>query len=113
MDDCIFCKIIRGEIPSGRVLEDDEFIAIHDINPKAPVHLLVMPREHLASLNDIGCWTGERAQKLLEFVVAVARAAGISESGYRVISNVGRDAGQQVDHLHLHVLGGARLGGLL
>ncbi|MCZ7663276.1 MAG: histidine triad nucleotide-binding protein [Thermoleophilia bacterium] len=112
MDDCIFCKIIREEIPSQRVLEDGEFIAIRDIAPKAPVHVLVMPREHLASLDEIGRWDGGRAEKLLHFTVAVAEAAGVRESGYRVIINVGPDAGQEVDHLHLHVLGGERLGGL-
>jgi len=107
---CIFCKIIQGEIPSERILEDEEFLAIRDINPKAREHALVMPKEHLASLDDIGAWDGGRAGRLLSFAVRVADALGIRDSGYRVVTNVGRDGGQEVDHLHLHIMGGERLG---
>jgi histidine triad (HIT) family protein len=112
MDDCIFCKIIRGEIPSERVLEDDATIAIRDIDPKAPVHLLVIPRTHVRSLDDIHELGAEQTYELLRFVVRVAEVAGVRESGYRVMTNIGRDSGQAVDHLHLHVLGGARLADL-
>ena len=112
MGNCIFCKIIRGDIPGDVVLEDEDFVAIRDISPKAPQHVLVMPREHIPSLNEIDEWTDGRGQRLLEFMVGVAAALGISESGYRVITNVGADGGQQVDHLHFHVMGGERLGDL-
>jgi histidine triad (HIT) family protein len=113
MDDCIFCKIIRGEIPSERVLEDDATVAIRDIDPKAPVHILVIPRTHVRSLDDIHEFTAQQTHDLLRFVVKTAEAAGVRESGYRVMTNVGRDAGQAVDHLHLHILGGTRLADLL
>lgn len=112
MEDCIFCKIIRGDIPGDMVLEDEDFLAIRDISPKAPQHALVMPREHIPSLNEIGVWTDGRGQRLLAFMVRVAVALGISDSGYRVITNVGADGRQQVDHLHFHVMGGERLGDL-
>jgi len=111
MMDCIFCKIIAGDIPGERVYEDDGFVAIHDIHPKSAVHVLVMPREHLRSLDDLPGWHDESTgRRLLEFVVRVADVLGIRESGYRVITNVGPDAGQEVDHLHLHVMGGETLG---
>ena len=112
MGNCIFCKIIRGDIPGDVVLEEEDFVAIRDISPKAPQHVLVIPREHIPSLNEVDVWTDGRGQRLLEFTVRVAGALGISESGYRVITNVGADGGQQVDHLHFHVMGGARLGDL-
>lgn len=109
--DCIFCKILTGDIPGERVLEDDAFVAIRDINPKAAVHVLVMPREHIASLDEVGRWEDEgTGQRMLEFVVQVAGVLGIRESGYRVITNTGSDSRQEVDHLHLHVMGGERLG---
>ncbi len=111
MNGCIFCKIVRGEIPAERVLEDDRFLAIKDLHPKAPVHVLVLPKEHLASLDQIGQWEADRSHALLECIVAVAGKLGIRESGYRIVSNIGSDAGQEVDHLHVHVLGGERLGG--
>jgi histidine triad (HIT) family protein len=108
--DCIFCRIIRGEIPAEPVLEDEEFLAIRDINPKARVHVLAMPKEHIPSLDHIGAWDPDRAGRLLAFLVKVADALGIRGSGYRVITNIGADSGQEVDHLHLHVMGGERLG---
>ena len=111
MMDCIFCKIIAGDIPGERVYEDDGFVAIRDIHPKSAIHVLVMPREHLRSLDDLPGWHDEgTGRRLLEFVVRVADVLGIRESGYRVITNVGPDAGQEVDHLHLHVMGGETLG---
>lgn len=112
MNECIFCKIIRGEIPATFVLEDDEFVAFPDINPKAPVHLLVMPRAHVRSVNEVSGLDGGFGQRLLSFVAAVAAGAGVGESGYRVVINNGPDAGQEVDHLHVHVLGGRELGDL-
>jgi histidine triad (HIT) family protein len=112
MEDCIFCKIVRGEIPSERVLEDVATIAIRDIDPKAPVHLLVIPRTHVRSLDDIDRLSAQQTHDLLQFVVKTAEVAGVRESGYRVMTNIGRDAGQAVDHLHLHILGGTRLADL-
>jgi histidine triad (HIT) family protein len=108
--DCIFCTIISGGIPAERVLENEEFLAIPDINPKAPVHLLVLPKEHVSSLEEASGWPPGRAARLLDFVSSAAAAAGLSESGYRVVANNGPDAGQEIDHLHLHILGGKYLG---
>ena len=110
MSDCIFCKIASGEIPAERVIEDPGFIAIRDIQPKAPQHVLVIPREHVASLNDVDVWNRGHGQDLLSFVVKAAEAVGIRETGYRVVVNTGRDARQVVQHLHVHVMGGADLG---
>lgn len=108
--DCIFCRIIAGELPSNRVYEDDAVIAFRDIHPQAPVHVLVVPREHVASLSDLGEEHRELAGRLLGAVPEVARAAGGVENGYRLIVNNGRDGGQTVPHLHLHILGGRTLG---
>ena len=110
MDDCIFCRIARGEIPSDTVLEDADFVAFRDIHPKAPQHALVIPREHIASLNDLAGRPGTEGDRLLRFIARVAERAGVKDSGYRVITNVGPDAGQEVLHLHFHILGGGDLG---
>lgn len=110
MDDCIFCGIARGEIPSDIVLEDAGFVAFRDIHPKAPQHVLVIPREHVVSLNDLAERPGTEGDKLLRFVVSVAELLGVKESGYRALTNVGPDAGQEVQHLHCHILGGEDLG---
>lgn len=107
VDDCIFCKIGLGEIAASVVLQDDEFVAFDDISPQAPVHVLVIPRDHYARLDD-----GVPADvlgRLLETAAKVASVKGVHESGYRVIVNSGPDAGQTVDHLHVHVLGGAKM----
>ncbi len=110
MDDCIFCRIAAGQISAEKVLENDLFVAFRDIHPKAPRHILVIPREHLQSLNEIGSWQACEGQDLLEFMVAVAKQEGIAESGYRVLTNTGPDAGQEVQHMHFHILGGEDLG---
>jgi histidine triad (HIT) family protein len=110
MSDCIFCKIAGGEIPAERVLEDPGFVAIRDIQPKAPVHILVIPRDHIVSLNEIDRWEPDHGYALLSFVVKAAEAAGIRDSGYRVVINNGPDARQVVQHLHVHIMGGADLG---
>ena len=112
MDDCIFCRIASGAVPSDIVLEDGGFVAFRDINPKAPQHVLIVPREHIGSLNELDRWDDGRGHALLVFAVRVAEHLGISESGYRLLTNVGPDGGQVVQHLHLHVLGGAKLGDL-
>jgi histidine triad (HIT) family protein len=109
MSDCIFCKIGAGEIPAKVVWQDDAVLAFEDLNPQAPVHILVIPKRHVVSLN--GAQNGERPLlgQLLEAATAVAKKKGIAESGYRVVANTGNDGGQTVFHLHLHVLGGRRM----
>ena len=110
MDSCLFCRIASGEIASDRVLEDDTFVAFRDINPKAAQHVLVVPREHIVSLNDLEHWQNCEGQSLLSFIVRVAERLGIDQTGYRALVNVGPDGGQEVQHLHFHVLGGEDLG---
>jgi histidine triad (HIT) family protein len=103
---CLFCKIAEGEIPSKIVLETPRLVAFHDVNPMAPTHVLVIPREHLASIHDA---KPEHSALLGELMLAgreVADKLGLGESGYRLVLNTGKDAGQSVFHLHLHVLGG-------
>ena len=112
MSDCVFCGIAAGDVPAEVVASDDEFVAFRDRRPRAPVHLLVVPRRHLASLDEIGRLDDAAAGRLLAFVAAVAREAGVAESGFRVVANTGADGGQEVGHLHWHVIGGARLGGM-
>lgn len=108
MSDCIFCNIIAGQIPSPRVYETDYLIVIKDINPKAPVHDLIIPKEHIASLNDL---KGTKlAGELLLAAKKVAEIEGVAQKGYRVIINTGKNGGQLVPHLHLHLIGGRALG---
>lgn len=109
MSDCIFCRIAAGEIPADLVGQTDEFVAFNDINPAAPVHVLVIPRRHLESLDEIEKLGIGTSGRLLSFIAATARAAGVAESGYRLVTNAGPDAGQEVQHLHWHILGGRRL----
>ena len=107
--DCIFCNIIKGEIPSVKVFENDYVYAINDISPVAPVHVLVIPKEHIESLNDI---TPQNANLISEVYLAAAEIAkqlGVSENGYRVVSNCGESGGQTVNHIHFHLLGGRDL----
>ncbi|MCD6280230.1 MAG: histidine triad nucleotide-binding protein [Deltaproteobacteria bacterium] len=107
MEDCIFCKIIAGDIPSDKVYEDDDVYAFDDIEPQAPVHSLVVPKRHVAALNDlddVSLWNA-----LLRGIKEVARLKGMVDSGYRVVINCGEHGGQVVKHLHVHVLGGKRL----
>ena len=103
---CLFCRIAAGEIPSQKVYEDELVFAFRDIDPQAPVHILIIPKKHIA---DIGALTEEDAAvsaRLFEVAGLLARQEGIADSGYRVVSNVGADGGQSVPHLHLHLLGG-------
>lgn len=115
MSACIFCRIVAGEIPATYVHEDDAVVAFRDIEPRAPVHVLVVPRRHVASLLELspagGATDAELAGRLLEVAARVARAEGLDAPGrgFRVVSNVGPEGGQSVDHLHLHVLGGRPL----
>ena len=108
-DSCLFCRIVAGEIPSSKVHEDDLVLAIRDIAPVAPTHVLVMPRAHVASLADMTDADAILAGRLFAVAAELARAEGIEDAGYRVVSNHGRAAGQSVDHLHLHLLGGRDL----
>jgi histidine triad (HIT) family protein len=112
MDDCIFCRIAARDIPSDIVLENDAFVAFRDIDPQAPQHVLVIPKEHIASLNDLEQWQSCEGHTLLQFIVKVAAALGVAETGYRTLANVGADGGQVVGHLHFHILGGRKLGEL-
>ena len=107
--DCLFCQIIAGEIPSDVVHTDDRSIAFRDINPQAPVHLLVIPREHIESLDDASQRDEALLGHLLRVAARVANQEGLSESGYRAVVNTGEGAGQSVFHLHVHVLGGRAL----
>jgi histidine triad (HIT) family protein len=104
--DCLFCKIIAKEIPSKTVYEDDQAVAIEDINPQAPTHLLVLPRKHIAGLNDLTAADAPLLGHLHVVAAQLARERGIADSGYRTVLNTGRGAGQSVFHLHLHLLGG-------
>ena len=107
--DCIFCRIIAGEVPSDIVFQDDTLVAFRDVNPIAPTHVLVVPRQHIESVNDLT----SSDEDLLGHMVAVAKGVatrdGVSESGYRLVINCGPDGGQAVGHLHLHVIGGRKL----
>jgi len=108
MNDCIFCKIIAGEIPSERVYEDEDVIAIRDINPQAKVHVLVMPKHHVADLTEAAAQP-ELLAKVFCAAAKVAEKMGLEKDGYRVISNKGENGCQSVKHLHVHVLGGEKL----
>jgi len=107
--ECIFCKIASHEIPSDMVYEDDEIIAFHDINPLAPVHVLVIPKKHYSSMNDISEVDEALMGKMLVIARNVAKDLQIDENGYKLLIRVGRDGGQEVDHLHLHLIGGVQL----
>lgn len=104
--DCLFCKIIAKEIPSKTVYEDDQVVAFEDINPQAPTHILVLPRRHIASLNEVAAADALLVGHLHLVAAKLARERGIADSGYRTVLNNGRGAGQSVFHLHLHLLGG-------
>ncbi len=111
MNDCLFCKIAAGVIPSTKVYEDDEVLAFRDIAPQAPTHVLVIPRKHVSGWYDAKDEEDALLGKLVRTAAAVARMEGIVESGFRIVSNCGDDAQQSVKHLHLHVLGGRAMSG--
>ena len=102
---CIFCKIVNGEIPSTPVFQDEQVYAFADINPKAPVHVLIVPREHLVSIHEAGKHHEALLGHMLLAAAEIARGKGLAK-GYRVVTNIGDEGGQTVDHLHLHLLGG-------
>ncbi len=106
LDDCLFCKIIAGEIPSNKVYSDDELYAFHDINPAAPQHILLIPKKHLTNIHSANEEDAALLGKLLLKANQIARDQGLAKDGYRYVINSGRDGGQTVFHLHLHILGG-------
>jgi histidine triad (HIT) family protein len=106
---CLFCKIVAGEVPAAKVFEDERAVAFRDINPQAPTHALVIPRAHVASLNEASGSDEALLGHLLLVAARVAREAGHADSGFRTVINTGADAGQTVFHVHVHVLGGRRL----
>ena len=108
--DCVFCRIVRGELEAEVVYDEDDVLAIEDINSKAPVHVLIIPRQHVANLEEIGALPDTVVKRLFEVASTVAEKLGVRDGGYAVMINNGRDAGQEVFHLHLHVMGGRRLG---
>jgi histidine triad (HIT) family protein len=110
LDNCIFCKIINGEIPSKVAYEDEYVFAFHDINPVAPVHILIVPRAHVSTLNDIGLEQKDLLGQLVFVCKELARKYNVDEKGYRFVINCGEDGGQEVQHLHAHLLGGRPLG---
>ena len=105
---CLFCKIIAGEIPSTKVYEDDQVLAFRDINPQAPTHILVIPKEHIGSVAEVNENNAQVVAHIFEVIPGIAAAEGLN-NGYRVVSNCGPDAGQTVPHLHFHILGGKEL----
>ena len=107
---CIFCKIVAGEIPNNTVLEDENFLAFYDIEPQAKTHILVIPKKHFDSFEEVDSNT---MAKMSEFIKQVTKKAGVNKSGYRLITNIGKDGGQEVPHLHFHILGGEKIGKLV
>lgn len=110
MDDCIFCKIVKGEIPSEKVYEDEKVLAFKDINPVTPIHVLVIPKKHFKDVLDVKEEDKEIIADLFQSINKIAKILGIEENGFRVINNCGKDAGQEVMHLHFHLLAGRKLG---
>lgn len=103
---CIFCKIVAGEIPAKKVHENSDFLAFNDINPQAPIHILIIPKAHVESFEEV---SSEMMAGLTTFTQEVSKIAGVNENGYRLITNIKSDGGQEVPHLHFHMIGGAKL----
>ncbi|MEK3788252.1 MULTISPECIES: histidine triad nucleotide-binding protein [Paenibacillus] len=110
--DCLFCKIVEGTIPSKKVMETDNVVVFHDIQPAAPVHVLIIPKKHIASMNEVTNEDLALIGDMHSVAQQVARELGVEQSGYRLINNCGPDSGQAVHHIHYHLLGGAKLGAL-
>jgi histidine triad (HIT) family protein len=110
LPDCLFCRIIEGSIPAEKVYEDDQLVVIRDINPAAPVHLLIIPKNHLASLNEVTSADVEILGKIQLTAAQIAREMGIAEQGFRLVNNCGDWGGQVIMHLHYHLLGGKQMG---
>ena len=110
MEDCTFCKIIKGEIPSEKIYEDEDILAFKDINPAAPIHILVIPKKHIATLMEVSKEDSNIMSKILETIQKIAKQLGIEENGFRLIANCGPDSGQEVMHVHFHLLAGREMG---
>ena len=110
MDECLFCKIIEGVIPSKKVYEDENVYAFCDINPVAPVHVLIVPKKHIPGTNDISREDDGLLGNMFEAARKIAKDTGVSEDGYRIVFNCGENGGQSVPHLHMHLIGGKKLG---
>ena len=110
MKDCIFCKIIKGEVPAKKVYEDEEILAFYDINPAAPIHILVIPKKHITSLAHMQKGDEQIIGKIYTVINQIAQEQGFKDEGYRVIVNCGKNGGQEVMHLHFHILAGKKLG---
>lgn len=110
MEDCVFCKIIKGEIPSEKVYEDEDILAFNDIDPAAPIHVLVIPKKHIENIMEIEKEDNELMAKMLNAVQEVAKKLNVNETGFRLITNCGPDSGQEVMHLHFHLLAGKKMG---
>ena len=110
MEDCLFCKIVKGEIPSRKVYEDADVLAFYDINPVAPIHILVIPKKHITKLTDLTEEDELLVGKIYTTINKIARQEGFAEDGYRVITNCGKNGGQEVMHIHFHILAGKELG---
>ena len=108
--DCLFCKIIAGEIPSKKVYESDFVYAFYDINPVAPVHVIVVPKTHVESVNGIDELNSDAVKHVFEVIPKIAEILDVKEDGYRVITNIGENGGQTIKHLHFHIIGGTNLG---
>lgn len=106
MSDCLFCKIISGEIPSKKVFENDKVYAFYDIAPQAPVHVVIVPKTHIESANDITKENSSAVADIYEAIPEIAKILGVEKSGYRIVNNCGKDAGQTVFHIHFHLLAG-------
>jgi len=105
---CLFCRIVAGDLPSDRVHEDDAIVAIRDIAPRAPTHVLLLTRDHIASASELGADDGPLLGRIFVAAAEIARREGIADRGYRIVTNVGKWGGQSVDHLHFHLLGGRK-----
>ena len=110
MNDCLFCKIAGGQIPADKVYEDDLVLAFRDIDPQAPVHVLIVPKKHLGSVLEAGGENARYMDAMMDAARSIAAAEGIAQDGFRLVLNTGSDGGQTVDHLHMHLLGGRALG---
>jgi histidine triad (HIT) family protein len=110
MENCLFCKIAAGTVPAQRLYEDELVVAIRDINPQAPVHLLILPKRHLASVLDLGEAEGPLLSRITQVAIQLAKREGVAARGFRLLINTGRDGGQNVPHLHFHLLGGRPMG---
>jgi len=109
MTDCLFCKIIEGTIPSTKVYEDDYVLAFRDIEPQAPEHIIIIPKQHMKSANDITAENSFLVAKVFETAAKIAKDLGFAEKGYRIVNNCGEDGGQTVGHIHFHLLAGRNL----